>query len=217
MKTLPEFQGIILDMDGLILDTEGSYFIAWQQAAESLGYYISHEFCMSLSGLSFSVLDAKLLAYLGNEFPLADFYSLSGELWRIQVEGHGIELKKGALELINVLQARDIPYCLATNSPDVNARECLEYANVLGYFPNRICRDQVQFPKPAADLFLQAASILQLPIQACLVVEDSLTGLLAAKNAQAFSILVPSLTVTSEMQSLAGVIFQDLSELSQVL
>jgi len=217
MTILPEFQGIILDMDGLILDTEGSYFSAWQQAANSLGYHISDEFCISVSGLSFSVLDGKLLEHLGNAFPLADFYPLSGEFWQTEVESKGIAVKKGALELLILLQERDIPYCLATNSPEVNARECLEYAQVASYFPKMACRDHVPEPKPAADLFLQAAKHLQLPVESCLVVEDSLTGLLAAKNANAFSVLIPSLQVTPEMQGLAGVIMQDLSELSRLL
>lgn len=38
MGILPDFNALIFDMDGLILDTEVTYFQAWQQAADALGY-----------------------------------------------------------------------------------------------------------------------------------------------------------------------------------
>jgi hypothetical protein len=72
----------------------------------------------------------------------------------------------------------------------------------------------VQAPKPAPDIFLQAAGSLEQDIQSCLVVEDSLIGLLAAKNANIFSVLVPSISVNECMQKSAGIILNDLSELS---
>ncbi|SCN46706.1 hypothetical protein BAZMOX_06146_3 [methanotrophic endosymbiont of Bathymodiolus azoricus (Menez Gwen)] len=72
----------------------------------------------------------------------------------------------------------------------------------------------MQAPKPAPDIFLQAAGSLEQDIQSCLVVEDSLIGLLAAKNANIFSVLVPSISVNECMQKSAGIILNDLSELS---
>ena len=81
-----------------------------------------------------------------------------------------------------------------------------------------VCRDHVQQPKPAADIFLHAAGLLQQSIESCLVVEDSLTGLLAAKNANAFSVLVPSMPDSDgKMQALAGLVVNDLCELSLLL
>ena len=218
MSQLPDFNALILDMDGLILDTEITYFSAWQQAAEVLGYQISDSFCARLSGRPFLVIEKELSLYLGETFPFAEFYSLSAELWRTAVERDGIAVKEGVHDLLQVLQAGQIPYCLATNSPEINARECLHYAGINDLFSTIVCGDHVQEPKPAADIFLRAASILQQPIQSCVVVEDSLTGLLAAKNAHAFSVLVPSMPDTDkQMQALAGIVLNDLSELSTLV
>ena len=218
MSQIPDYNAIIFDMDGLILDTETTYIRAWQLAARELGYVINDAFCTSLSGLPFSLVEEKFAEYLDEEFPLAEFYTLSGELWRVVAERDGIAVKKGAYDLLQVLQESQIPFCLATNSPEFNARECLKYAGIEDLFSIIVCRDHVQEPKPAADIFLRAADLMQLPIQSCLIVEDSLTGLLAAKNANAFSVLVPSTAETDgQMQALAGLIVNDLCELSLLL
>lgn len=215
MNQLPDFSAVIFDMDGLVLDTEPTYFAAWQQAADELGYQLDDSFCITLSGLPFSLIERKLAQYFATSFPFHEFYRLSSKIWRVNVEREGIAVKKGVYDLLNVLRERQIPYCLATNSPELNARECLQYAAIGELFTTLICRDHVQQPKPAPDLFLQAARVLMQPIENCIVVEDSLTGLLAASNANAFSVLVPSMPdADGKMRSLAGIVLNDLSELS---
>jgi len=214
---LPEFNAVIFDMDGLILDTESSYFIAWQKAAEMMGYTLSDEFCVALSGSSFPVLEKELTVLFGQDFSFQVFCQLSTELWRDHVEENGIEVKFGVKELLSTLKKENISYCLATNSPEKSARECLEYAKIDDLFELIIGRDHVANPKPAADIFLRAADVLNQPINRCLVVEDSNIGLLAAQNAGAFSVLVPSLEVTEDMQRIAGVVMADLSLLSNAI
>ena len=85
-----------------------------------------------------------------------------------------------------------IPYCLATNSLAVNAYECLELAGIKEVFSTIITRDDVQHGKPAPDIFLKAAELLQVPISQCLVLEDSHAGIVAASRAGAFSVFIPS-------------------------
>ncbi len=218
MKQLPDFNAVIFDMDGLVLDTETTYFSAWQQAADTLGYTISDAFCVEVSGMPFSHIEQQLTQYLGVNFPLSEFYRLSSIYWRAAVERDGINVKAGVYDVLQVLDALSINYCLATNSPETNARECLQYAGIADLFSTIVSRDHVPSPKPAADIFLQAASILEQPIAACLVVEDSFIGLLAAKNANAFSVLVPSMPDRDgKMQALAGLVLNDLSELAKLV
>ena len=192
MPNLNDFSAVIFDMDGLVLDTESTYFAAWQQTAKVMGYSLSDAFCLSLSGLHYKEIELKLLACCGAEFNLDTFARLSGIFWREQVNAHGIKIKHGFTELLEFIVQQQIPYCLATNSSAVNAVECLEFAGIRELFATIITRDDVEHGKPAPDIFLKAAELLQVPISRCLVLEDSYAGIEAASRAGAFSILIPS-------------------------
>ena len=192
MPKLSDFSAVIFDMDGLVLDTETTYFVAWQQAANAMGYELSDSFCLSLSGLHFKDIEPKLMARCGADFNLQAFKHLSGTFWREHVNANGIKIKHGFTELLECIVQNRIPYCLATNSRAVNAYECLELAGIKEVFSTIITRDDVQHGKPAPDIFLKAAELLQVPISQCLVLEDSHTGIVAASRAGAFSVFVPS-------------------------
>lgn len=192
MLKLSDFAAVIFDMDGLVLDTEPTYFIAWQQAAKVMGYTLSDAFCRSLSGLHYQQVEQKLRTECGADFDLQTFKRLSGVCWREHVNAHGINTRPGFTELLQVIDRLKIPYCLATNSSAVNAYECLALAGIVDVFSIIISRDDVPCGKPEPDIFLKAASVLQVPISRCLVLEDSHAGIVAASRAGAFSVLVPS-------------------------
>jgi len=189
---LADFSAVIFDMDGLVLDTESTYIIAWQQAASAMGYDFSDDFCGSLSGLHYQDVELKWIDYCGAEFDLRAFKRLSGDCWRDHVDVHGITIKHGFSELLALLVRQKIPYCLATNSRMINARECLELAGIKEVFSTIIARDQVQQGKPEPDIFLKAAEALQVDIGRCLVLEDSHAGIVAASRAGAVSVFIPS-------------------------
>jgi HAD superfamily hydrolase (TIGR01509 family) len=115
-------------------------------------------------------------------------------VWRNHVHHNGIKVKHGFKELLAFIVEQQLPYCLATNSRTANALECLELAGLSHIFTTIISRDDVEHSKPAPDIFLKAAECLQVPIQQCLVLEDSHTGIVAAKLAGAFTVCVPSST-----------------------
>ena len=192
MPKLNDFSAVIFDMDGLVLDTETTYFVAWQQAAKAMGYEFSEAFCQSLSGLHYKDIEPRLMALFGADFNLHLFNHLCGIFWREHVNVNGINIKHGFSQLLEFIVQQQIPYCLATNSRAVNAYECLELAGIKDVFSIIISRDDVQQGKPAPDIFLKAAESLQVPISQCLVLEDSYAGIVAASRAGAFSVLVPS-------------------------
>ena len=192
MIRLSDFSAVIFDMDGLVLDTEITYFVAWQQAANAMGYALSDSFCLSLSGLHYKDIEPKLMALCGADFNLQAFNRLSGIFWREQVDAHGINTKHGFTQLLEFIVLQQIPYCLATNSRAINAYECLDLAGIKDVFSTIVTRDDVEYGKPEPDIFLKAAELLQVPISQCLVLEDSHAGIVAASRAGALSIFIPS-------------------------
>ena len=215
---LQEFSAIIFDMDGLVLDTETTYSIAWQKASLEMGCVLKDDFCLSMSGLHYQDVEAKLLDFCGTNFDLKLFSQLSGKFWRDYVDQHGIPVKKGFFNLLEVIKARKIPFCLATNSRKLNALECLKLANIDDVFSLIVTRDDVKHGKPAPDIFLAAAKALNKSISKCLILEDSTTGIQAAVNSGACSIFIPSVypfDLTSA--NLASHLFNDLDQLAQII
>jgi len=213
-----DFSAVIFDMDGLVLDTESTYSIAWQQAASAMGYELSDDFCLSLSGLHYPDIELKLLAYCGAEFNLQTFNRLSGDCWRDHVNVHGISIKYGFAGLLSLLNRQKTPYCLATNSRTANALECLELAGIKDVFSIIVSRDHVQHGKPEPDIFLKAAELMQVDISRCLVLEDSHAGIVAASRAGAVSVFIPSKTpVDSLTVELCDLMMDDLIQLTDAI
>ena len=215
---LPVFSAVIFDMDGLVLDTETTYCLAWQRAAEKMGVRISHEFCSSLSGLHFHDMEKKLVEHCGIDFDLKQFTQLSGDVWKESVSQEGIPVRKGFLTLIKVLKEKNIPFSLATNSSQKNALECLGLAGITDIFSFLITRDHVKHGKPEPDIIIAAAKVLNTSVNQCLVLEDSLTGVQAAVNAGASCVFIPSVFPIEQMAvGLADLFLLDLDELAQII
>jgi beta-phosphoglucomutase len=209
---LRNFSAVIFDMDGLVLDTETTYFAAWQLAAKAMGCELSKAFCQTLSGLHYKDIELKLRAGCGADFNLQEFNQLSGVFWREHVNAYGINIKHGFIELLEFISRQQIPYCLATNSRAVYAYECLDFAGIKELFSTIVTRDDVECGKPAPDIFLKAAGLLQAPIGQCLVLEDSCAGIEAASRAGAYSVFIPSTeTVDPIAVELCDVIMPDLA------
>jgi HAD superfamily hydrolase (TIGR01509 family) len=194
MLNTRNFSAVIFDMDGLVLDSETAYFIAWQQAAVQLGYSLSEEFCLSMSGFNGQDIKRKLQEEYGDDFDFQGFNETANIIWREHIAQHGVPVKRGFHELLAFIIEQGLPYCLATNSRKANALECLEKSGLSDVFSIIISRDDVAQGKPAPDIFFIAAQRLQVPIQRCLVLEDSHTGIVAATTAGAFAVFVPSVT-----------------------
>ncbi len=215
MRKISGFKAIIFDLDGLVLDTESTYVTAWQQAVTAMGYAGERLVTQAWSGLHYQAVEEKLIAQFGANFDVTHFNSLSGQFWRTHVQQHGIQKKHGFDLLLNLITQQPLPFCLATNSAAVNARECLAFAGLADTFALIISRDDVLHGKPAPDIFLTAAKRLQQPIEHCLVLEDSLIGIAAARAAGAMAILIPSADISSTALTADIQVMTDLTQVAQ--
>lgn len=216
--TLPPFQAIILDMDGLVLDTEPTYRMAWQTAAADLGLPISDEFRDSVSGYSYDRVERELIACFGTALPLSRFRELGTKHWWRHVEKYGINTKPGYNALVKRLRSKKIPFCLATNSQQKNAEDCLALAGIREDFDTLVTRDQVADGKPAPDLYLEAAKALQLLPKQCLAVEDSVAGMQSAVRAGAITITIPDrCTPADDCRKFSICVLGSLTELASLL
>lgn len=212
---LPEFSAVIFDMDGLVLDSEPTYAFAWRQAAAEFGVQLGDEFTHNLFGHHADDVERALAEKIGAGFERGRFLDLAARFWRAHVAAHGIAAMPGVDELLALLDHKRIPYALATNSDGAYALECLRLGGLDSRFCRVVTRDQVAAGKPAPDLFLEAARRMGVSAAQCVVLEDSATGLLAARRAGALPVLVLARPAPEHAQALAALIFRSLREVAE--
>jgi HAD superfamily hydrolase (TIGR01509 family) len=189
--------GIVLDMDGTMLDTEPLYKTAWQRAAADLGYALDDPFYLRLVGRSIADGEAALVRRFGPSFPLAEFRLRWPDLWRSRVEADGIPTKPGLLELLAWVEERQMPIAVATSSDRAYTTFSLGHAGLAGRFATVVTGDEVANGKPAPDIYLEAARRLGVDPVYAIAVEDSDAGTLSASRAGMSVLLIPDLNAPS--------------------
>ncbi len=99
------------------------------------------------------------------------------------IEEEGFPMIEGVPELLKRLKDRGYRLAIASSSPIAYIRQVVTSLGINGYFDILVSGEQVKNPKPAPDVFLEAASQMGLTAEECLILEDSGNGCRAAKAA----------------------------------
>jgi HAD superfamily hydrolase (TIGR01509 family) len=187
---LPE--AVIFDNDGLLLDTES----VWTRAEQDLFRRRGTEFTpgdkRELVGTSAEIAGGVLERRLAEPGRAAELIEELNELVVAELE-HGVEAMIGAPELLAALRERGTPIGLVSNSPLVFVERSLQLAGFDGHFDVVLSAHEVAAPKPAPDPYLEACRRLGVePGPAIVALEDSPTGVAAARAAGLTVIGVPS-------------------------
>lgn len=184
-------KGVLFDMDGVILDTEKLYTRFWCEAAQALGFPMTHEMALGMRSLSREVGERQLKAYLGEEVDYQQVRNKRIEMMSAFINENGVELKPGIHELLAFLKENGIKTSVATSSPLDRTKEYLSQVGLVDAFDELVSGHMVEHGKPAPDIYLYAAAKLGLKPEECLVLEDSPTGLLAAYRAGCIPVMIP--------------------------
>jgi beta-phosphoglucomutase-like phosphatase (HAD superfamily) len=185
-------QAVLLDLDGLMLDTEVLARAAWQQAAAELGCELTEAQYLQLVGRRDDDCERELVRWFGPGFPLDTFRHRWHIAWDTLTEP-GIAVKPGLVELLDWVEERRLPMAVATSSYASSANRKLGKAGIGHRIPCIVTGDQVRAAKPAPDIFIHAARCLGVHDANCLVLEDSDAGIAAAHAAGMRAVMVPDL------------------------
>ena len=184
-------KGVLFDMDGVILDTEKLYTRFWVEAAQSLGYPMTHEMALGMRSLSRQAGERQLKAYLGDSVDYQEVRETRIRMMEAFIEEHGVELKPGIHELLAFLKEKGIKTSIATSSPIERTKRYLAQVGLVNDFDALVSGHMVEKGKPEPDIYIYAAANLGLKPEECLVLEDSPTGILAAYRAGCVPVMVP--------------------------
>ena len=187
------FDGYIFDMDGLLIDSEKVARECWLSVANRRGFDLPWSIYSKFLGHSYN--DIKII--FENEVETKDNFAVVCEdVYKTRdeyYETNTIEAKMGIKELLESLHSKNKRLVVATSNFQEKAKELLTKAGIISYFDEIISGDMVKHSKPNPEIFEIAMNHLQLPKQACVVIEDSLSGIEAAMRAGCRSIMIPDL------------------------
>lgn len=178
-------------MDGTLVDSEKLWDVALHELAAKYGGSLSASARRAMVGSSMATSMQILHADLGQEWRDA----AAGAAWLEERVAElfvaGLEWRPGALALLRQVRAAKVPTALVTST----ARVLVEVAlDTLGRdsFDVVVCGDEVTATKPHPAPYLTAARLLNVPIERCVAIEDSPTGVASARAAGAAVLAVPS-------------------------
>jgi HAD superfamily hydrolase (TIGR01509 family) len=182
---------VVFDNDGLLLDTEEAWTRAETALFERHGRTFTREHKLDLIGTSPSTSAAKLEVILdlpGRGPALMD--ELHDQVMEETLAG--VPPRPGALELLEAVRAAGLPVGVASNSAREFVERVLSVAGLLdGHFDVVVTANDVEHPKPAPDLYLAACAALGAEPERSAALEDSATGVAAARAAGMFVVAVP--------------------------
>lgn len=192
-KSTGPVQGILFDMDGVVLDTERLYARFWMEAAHALGYPMTYDQALGMRSLNAAAGQAKLESYFGPGVSRKTMREKRVELMDAYVAAFGVDAKPGIQTLLDHLRRQGIRTAIATSSPLARARQYLDGLGLTEKFDCICSGHDVAHGKPEPDIYLHAAHCLGLPPENCLAIEDSPAGILSAHRAGCMPVLVPDL------------------------
>jgi HAD superfamily hydrolase (TIGR01509 family) len=208
---------VVFDMDGLLFDTETLSQEAIVLAAAEGGHEVAQEVFNRTVGLSWAQSRSLLLSHFGETFPVDEFQAAWVRHFWIIAEVR-LELKPGALELLDTLDQLGLPRAIATSSSSRTVERQLTAHNLLGRFNEIIGHGDYERGKPAPDPFLRAADRLGVEPRLCLALEDSHNGVRSASAAGMMTVMVPDLLEpTEEIQRLCTFVARDLHEVRRLI
>jgi putative hydrolase of the HAD superfamily len=198
---------IILDFDGLMVDTESSAFESWRLVFAEHGQVLTMETWAGALGTNhgFNALEHLLRLVVASDPQRADdlrTQSAAIVARRQQLKDQLVihqTLLPGVRDLLDQARTMCLPLAVASSSSRRWVEGWLEQLEVRHYFDCVCTADDVQYTKPDPALFLQAAACLGRAPGACLVFEDSPNGILAAHAAGCRVVAVPG-AISSQMR-----------------
>jgi len=215
---LRSFHAVIFDLDGVLADSEPW----WNQIDAKLlaehGVNYRGEYHRDVLGVSYQVA----VEFYQNAFhisaPVEELMRRRGEI-ATDFFANRVGLFPSAKATLERLREMKLPLALATSSVSASAGPFLQRTGIKDLFDVIVTGDQVSMGKPHPDIYLQTSKKLCVPPDACLVIEDALAGVAAAKAANIRVAAIPDTRFVDpkEYEKEADYVLKNLSEIPALI
>jgi len=186
------FKAVIFDWDGTLADTKRAVVQSFQKVLRETGCVVSDDFIERRMGIGTKKTIIEAFRECNMRLDVLTLEKLAKEKISIQAGlTQIVSLFDGVTELLEELQGK-VKIALATMSGRKVVDSLLSEKRIEAYFDVVISADEVVNPKPDPEVFLVSAKKLGVNAKDCVVIEDSVFGVRAAKEAKMKCIAVSS-------------------------
>jgi HAD superfamily hydrolase (TIGR01509 family) len=177
------FRAVLFDWDGTLADSTDVVVAAFQQVLQEAGCMVSREFIQRRIGIGAENTFREALASAEMAFTAEKLEQLVERKVQVEIDmADKVRLFDGALELLKSLDHR-MKVALASMNNGRVIHRLLRAMEIRQYFDVVVTVDDVLRSKPDPEIFQRCAQHLALSLKECVVVEDSIFGVQAAKTA----------------------------------
>lgn len=188
MKTI---KMIFFDMDGCLIDSEIVYVHAWFELFQEMNIPIQLDEIMNWRGKNNRLINERINEFVGNMEETLNLRKIRDERFYVKLYRNEVVLKPYALDILNYLDSKNIPYALVTSTIKEKASKVLTHFNLYNRFKFIFFGDDVVDSKPNPEIYLKAVNQSGFDKSEILVFEDSRNGIEAFNNAGLDVVYVP--------------------------
>ena len=179
------FAAVLFDMDGVIIDNTPLHQSVWREFAKLHGLNPSEDDIRATNGRRAVDVVLSLFGSI-DQAQVVELAAARGALYRQYLKSADIQPVSGVKSFLEKLGALGVPRVLATSARPDNVNLVLSRLELLSYFEDIVSASDVCNGKPHPEVYLTAARRASVNPKDCLVIEDSLPGIQAAKAAGSF-------------------------------
>lgn len=214
--TAGPFRAVVFDLDGVLWDGEPLYHQAFNVVLKPRGHWVTAEEYNNIIGFSVEAAWEWVHRRFGLKKPVEELIAAYDRVV-LELLRERVEPLPGVRELLAELRRRRVPMAVASASLRQWVDATLRGLGLDGAFAATVSASDVARAKPAPDLYLLAAQRLGVPPERCLAMEDTKTGIAAAKAAGMFAVQVRAASTALPPIAEADLVIDDYSQFDLAL
>lgn len=212
IKEPRNLHAVLWDMDGVLVDTFDAHYRSWQQTFDELSQPFDIEMFRRTFGMNNRLILTTIFERdLGERF-IQKVSDRKEELFRQGIKGHA-RLLPGVKHWLTRFQEMGVKQAVASSAPQANIDALLDELGVRAFFQVEAA-GAVLKGKPDPAVFLLAASLLKVEPAKCLVIEDAVAGVEAARRGGMKCVAVQTTNPAEKLKG-ANVVLKDLTSLTE--
>jgi HAD superfamily hydrolase (TIGR01509 family) len=212
------FRAMIFDLDGVLADSEPWWNEIDAKLLAEHGVTYRGEYHRNVLGVSYRLAVEFYKKVFGLSVSTEEMMRRRGEI-ATEFFASRVGIFPSTKEVLQELRQMNLHFAIATSSVSASARPFLDRHKLMPFFGVVVTGDEIERGKPHPDIYLRAAEKLGLATAGCLVIEDALPGIAAAKAAKMRVAAIPDRRFVDphEYQKEADYVLGSLSEIPALI